>query len=235
MGTKAIDIIRPALRRIRAIGATEQPSARQIATAMDVLNGLIDTWSVLPQTAPHSIETVVTLPANTSYLTIGAGQQINVARPSCIESAYARYQGLDEPIDVASKQRYDSVDQKALGSTWPELLWFDQGLPTGRVYFWPVSDSGIEVHITTRASLVAFPTAESEQDLPGGYLRGLRLATAVEAAPEFGLPVDAALAMEKANSFDALVSQNFVVPDLELEGSPAISTRRGQFISGGMR
>lgn len=235
MGTKAIDIIRPALRRIGAIGATETPSARQTSVALDCLNAILDTWSVLPQTAPKPVETVVTLPANTPFLTIGTGQQINVARPSRIDSAYARAQGLDEPIDVVSKQRYDSVDQKALGSTWPELLWYDQGAPTGKVYFWPVAAANLELHITTDGALTAFADANAQQDLPGGYLRCLQLTLAMEVAPDFRLSVPDSLVRAQGLAWDAMVAQNFVVPDLDLEGSPAITTRKGQFLAGGVR
>jgi len=230
---KAIDIIRPACHHIGAIGGIEQPSADQISICLDTLNGILDMWSVLPQVAPKPIETVATLPASTPFLTIGPGQQINVARPSKIESAYARLQGQDNPIKVASKQKYDSIDQKSLGSTWPEVLWYDKGVPTGRVYFWPLSASGMEVHITTLSAIAAYADAEDSQDLPGGYLWCLQLTLAVTVAPIFELPVTPRLERNQMIAFDAIFPQNFEVPILELEGSPAIGTRLGQFISGG--
>lgn len=223
----AIEIIRPALRRIGVIGALEQPNAAQVAWGLELLNGIIDTWSVLTQTS-RPVETVVSL--NAATLTIGPGQQINVVRPMRIESAYARVSGLDQEIRIESKQVYDSIDQKTNDSTWPELLWYDQGAPTGVVHFWPIPQASVELHITTRLCVQPYALAGDDQSLPGGYLRALQLALAVEAGPSFELPVSATLMQAAATSFDALTAQNFVVPEL-FTGQP-ISTRLGQFLSG---
>jgi len=230
----ALNIITPALRRIGAIGAIETPSAKATQTALDALNGLIDTWSVIPPTQVRDIESVVTLGAGLSFLTIGPGQQINVPVPDRIESAYARLFNLDEDIEVADKPKYDSVEQKGLGSTWPELLWFDQGQPTGRVYFWPVPAANTEIHITTRGVLATFASATDTQNLPPGALRALRLALAVDVAADFQVPVSQDLRVAAATAFDAFAASNLIVPQLNMEvGSPAIQTRLGQFLSGG--
>lgn len=231
----ALDIIRPALRRINAIGATEQPSARQISVALEALNGLIDTASVMPQAAVNDTELVFTLPAGAQSMTIGVGMDINTPRPFRIDSAYSRVQGLDQPMDVATKQVYDSVDQKTIGSTWPQLLYYDQGLPTGKVYFWPVADSNLEVHITVLSPLAAYADATTAQVLPGGFQRWLTLATAVEVAPAFQLPVSNLLMQQMQLAYDALTAQNLTVPELDLGGSPTITTRKGSFIAGGLQ
>jgi hypothetical protein len=233
MSVKAIDIIRPALRRIGAIGATEQPSAKQVQVGLDALNGILDTLSVMPTAGTRPIESIVSLAAGAPYLTIGSGMQINVPRPDRIESAYARAQGLDESVRVVSKQIFDGIDQKTLGSTWPEVLWYDKGLPTGKVYIWPLAASVLEMHITTRGVLAQFASANDAIDLPGGALRALRLKLAVEVAPEFNLPVSASLDKEMTLAMDAFQVQNVEIPELELDGAPAIRTRLGQFLSGG--
>jgi hypothetical protein len=225
--TTAIAIIRPALRRIGAVGATEQPTAKQIAIGLELLNGLIDTWSVLPQTS-RPVETVVSL--NAATLTIGPGQQINVVRPMRIESAYSRVSGLDQDIRVETKQVYDSIDQKSTNSTWPELLWYDQGTPTGIVHFWPIPQASVELHITTRLCVQPYALAEDDQNLPGGYLRALQLALAVESGSSFNVPVSATLMQDATNAFNAITPQNFTVPELSTDRQ--VSTRLGQFLSG---
>jgi hypothetical protein len=233
MATKAIDIITPALRKIGVIGATETPSARQIALALACLNDeIIDPWSVLPFTATKPLETTVTLPANTPFLTVGPGQAINIPRPARIVSAYARVSGLDQTVDVATKQMYDAADQKTLGTTWPQMCWYDQGLPTGKVYFWPLADSSIEVHLTTSSALSAFADSNAAQDLPGGFKGTLILTLAVAIAPAFQLEVPPSVAAAQATAYAAMTAQNVEIPELDL-GEPAMQTRKGQFISGG--
>lgn len=232
MSTKAVDIIRPALRRIGAIGALEQPNAKQTQVGLEAVNGLLDTWGVLTTAGVRPIVAIVSLAAGVPYLTIGPGMQIDLPRPDHVDMAYARAQGLDETIRVVSKQIYDDIDQKSLGSTWPEVLWYDQGVPTGRVYIWPLAASTIELHITTRGVLRQFASANDAIDLPGGAFRALMLKAAIECAPSFNLPVSVSLDKEATLAFDAFTTQNVVVPELDMEGDPAIRTRLGQFLSG---
>ena len=227
----ALSLARPALRRIGAIGATETPRAAQLDTAFECLNGLIDTWSVLPQTRPYPVETVFTLPANTASRTIGDSMQVDLARPPLIVSAYVRTQGQDWPVDVATKQQYDSIDQKALVGAWPSMLWYDQGVPTGNLYFWPLAGAAVEVHITTMGTIRAFTDINDSQGLPGGAKRALILALAVELGQDFSLPVPDSLRLEAANAFRAYVGQTFEVPEVDL-GGPT-TTRLGDFLSGG--
>lgn len=230
MAVQALDIIKPALRRIGAIGATETPDADQTAVALEALNNVIDTWSVLPFTAKNNTEATVSLPAGTASLTIGPSQTINIPRPYRIESAYTRVQGIDRPIKVWDKAQYDAVSLKSISTTWPEGLWYDGGLPTGRVYFWPLCASTTEVHITVLSQVAQFAASTDSQDLPSGYKRALMLTLAVELADEFNLPVSANLARQQDMAYTALTKQNVSVPDLSVH--PRVTSRLGQFLGG---
>lgn len=227
----AIDLIRPALRRIGAIGAVEQPTANQIAAGLDALNGIVDWLSVEPQGATCRVESVYTLAAGQTTITIGPGGQVNIPRPMRVESAYARFQNLDENIQVCSKEVYDAIGLKTVGSTWPEYLWYDQALPIGTAKLWPVPQASIDIHLTTLATLAPFANANSAQELPGGYRNWLDLELSIACADTFNLPVSPITMQRRNAAWDAMVKQNLVVP--ELWPQPQIRTRLGQFLGGG--
>ena len=232
MATSALQIIRPALRKIGAIDATETPDAEQTAVALECLNGLIDSWQVQSATAINSVEKVVTLAANTTSMTIGPGLTVDIERPFRVESCYARIHNIDRPVHVVSKQQYDQVVLKDLGTSWPEMLWYDGGIPTGNLYFWPRANAGVEVHITLLRYVAAFDDANDSQELPQGHKRALTLALAVEVAPEFALEPSNSLQKQAALAYRSITRANYQVP--ELDGETRVQARLGQFLSGGM-
>lgn len=231
MPTSALEIIRPAMRKIGAIDALEAPSAEQTKVALECLNGIIDTWGAVSGTSVNNQELVVTLPPMTPTITIGPGQTVDIERPFRVESAYARIGSIDRPIDVVDKANYDAVNLKAMGTSWPEMVWYDGNLPTGLLYFWPLASSNVELHLTFLRYVTAFADANDTQVLPRGYVRAMQLTLAVEVAPEFGLEPSPALVKQQALAYRAVTRMNHVVQDME----PGVSVRSrlGQFISGG--
>lgn len=231
MATSALDIIKPALRRIGAIDALETPSPEQTQVALECLNGLIDSWSATSATALNNEEIVVTLPPNQTTMTIGTGQAIDVPRPFRVESAYVRVQNIDRNVKVVDKAEYDAVNLKDLATTWPEILWYDGGVPTGNLYFWPRASYGVELHVTVLRYLAEFASATDTQNLPQGHKRALQLALAVEVAPEFALEPSPTLVRAASNAYRAMLRANYQVPDLQT--NVRVEARLGQFLSGG--
>lgn len=230
-GVQALSIIRPALRKIGAIDALEQPNAEQTAVALECLNGIIDTWQVSTAMATNNNEYTVTLAANSPTMTIGPGLTVDAPRPFKIESAYARLQNVDRPIQVADKAQYDAVNLKNMGTSWPELVWYDGNYPTGNLHFWPLVNTATEIHITLLNYLTLWAKATDRQYLPQGYRRALTLCLAVEVAPEFDLEPSASLVRQSALAYKALARANTVVPDMTSE--VRVTSRLGQFLGGG--
>ena len=228
---QAIEIIRPALRKIGAIDAIETPSAEQTQVALEALNGLIDTWKTQTSAAINNTELVVSLPPSTRSLTIGPGMDIDTVRPFRIESAYTRFTNIDRSVKVADKAEYDAINLKGLGTSWPELLWYDGGIPTGNVYFWPLASATVELHITLLHYLAEYESSEDSQYLPSGYKRALTLCLAVEMAAEFGMEAPATLQKQASLAYRAITRANQNVP--ELDSGNAVGSRLGQFLSGG--
>lgn len=228
--TTANQIITRAMREIGALDVTVSADGDEADACLDTLNSLIDSWVTNPSTAYNNQEVTITLPSGTASRTIGLGQQINVVRPARIESAYARYSNLDRPIEIVEKEQYDSILIKTLGTSWPEVLWYDGGLPTGNVYFWPIPAATIDVHLTVLNYLAEFSALTTDQTLSRGTRRALELNLAVEIAPQFNLPVSPNLERRASGALRALKRMNSVVP--ELDTTPHRSARLGRFLAG---
>ncbi len=227
----ALSMIKRAMREIGAVDVVATPSAEETAVCLDALNDLIDTYATEPQAAYNNQEVVVTIPSGAQSMTIGPGQQIDIVRPLRIEMAYARYYNLDRQIDVIEdKSVWDSILIKGLGTSWPEVLWYDGGLPTGKVYFWPKPSASIELHLTVLNYATGFETAADEQELSRGYKRALELNLAVEISSQFQLPVSADLAARAYGALKAIKRANHNTPQLEI--GEQRSSRLGSFLAG---
>lgn len=229
--TTANQIIKRACLEIGAVDVTETVGGDEAQVCLDALNDLIDSWSTGPQAAYNNQEIVVSMAPSTFGLTIGPGQQIDTIRPLRIESAYARYNNLDRPIDVIEdKTDWDSILIKTLGTSWPEALWYDGGLPTGNVYFWPQPSGTVELHITVLKYVGQFAQLTTDQTLSRGYKRALELNLAVEVADIFKLTASPSLVRRAALAYRAIRRANSVVPELEIGKRRA--SRLGKFLGG---
>lgn len=229
--TTANQIIKRACLEIGAIDVTETVGGDEASICLDALNDLIDTWSTAPQAAYNNQEIVLSMAPSTFGLTIGPGQQINTVRPLRIESAYARYNNLDRPIEVIEdKVSWDAILIKQLGTSWPEALWYDGGLPTGNVYFWPQPSGTVDLHITVLNYVGAFDLLTTDQTLSRGYKRALELGLAVEIADMFKLPVSPNLQRRASLAYRAIRRANSVVP--EMETGTRRASRLGKFLAG---
>lgn len=229
--TTANQIIKRACLLIGAIDVTETVGGSEAAECLDSLNGLIDSWSTMPQAAYNNQEIVVTMAPSTFGLTIGPGQQIDTVRPLRIESAYARYNNLDRVIEVIEeKAQWDAILIKQLGTSWPEALWYDGGLPTGNVYFWPQPSGTVSLHLTVLNYVGDFADLTSDQNLSRGYKRALELNLAVELSDLFKLPVSPSLQRRADLAYRAIRRNNANTPELEIGGRRA--SRLGKFLAG---
>lgn len=229
--TTALDLINRAtiMNGGRALGETLEPGAME--ECFSALNSLIDTWGTDPQAAYNNQEIVVTMPPGTQSLTIGPGKQIDCVRPLRIELAYTRFGNIDRVTDILDdKSDWDQIIIKDLGTSWPEVLWYDGGLPTGNVYFWPKPSGTVELHLTVLNYLAEYTDPNQAQTLSRGYKRALELNLAVETAPLFSLEASISLQRNAANAYRSLRRANSTVPDMDI--GERRSSRLGRFLAG---
>lgn len=227
---QAMTLIRGALARIGVLDPFETPGNEQIATCLDALNAILDANQLSPGMASNNSESVVTLAGSAQSLTIGPSLQIDVPRPVRVVSAYARLGNIDQPIRPVDKAEWDGILIKGLGASWPEVCWYDGGLPTGTVYFWPLPSAPVEIHITTLTMLQPFASSTDSQQMPQGMQRALTLMLATDVAPMFGLSVDPRLEQQAVNAVRLLRRAASSVP--QLDTGPRMSSRLGRFLAG---
>lgn len=226
--TSALEVIKGALLRLVVLDPIESPTAEQVAVCLDALNGLIDTMQTSALSGLGQVEYVANVTGGA--VTIGPTGQIDVPRPLLIAGAYCRIAGTDYPVEVIGKQEWDAIDIKSLGSTWPEVCWYDDAMPIGTVRFWPIPSGTVEVHLMVTESLQPFGAAHTSQHLGQGLKRALVLALAIEVSPIFDMQPTPQLLRDASNAMRVYKRTRAEVPQLDIIN---IASTEAQFMAGG--
>jgi hypothetical protein len=149
-------------------------------------------------------------------------------RPLKIEKAYARMTNSPGiPTDyqlklIPSYEDYTKIILKTM-TNFPTHFFYDPSLPTGRVFFWPIPQSGLyEMHILVRQALDAFATLDTNILLPPEYIPALELTLAVWLRRAAKMPPDPELAMLAKDAVNTIRVNN---TELEAMDMPAALTR----------
>lgn len=221
--TAAIDIITRAMRRAGIIGVGETPAAEETDDALDVLNEILEQWTLDGLMIYRSQEIIHPLTGASSY-TIGEGGDIDAVRPVGIEGAFVRLGGLDVPVQVVSDVKFNSVCLKGIKGR-PEFLRYDASMPAGRIDLWPVPDSGYDLHLIIGQPFTPVEHSADELILPTGYSRALRLTLAVDLCGEFERPVPIDLAQLAIDARAAIMRQNINNQPVEAAFDTALTGR----------
>jgi hypothetical protein len=197
----ARDIITSTLRSIRVLGVGDALLAEDANDALLRLNDWLDALALERLTMFYVQRTEKLLGSGIGSYTVGVGGDINMVRPTHIESA-ALIQNtsnpvpFEQPIDVWTDQRWQGCRQKTLMSTYPTAVYYDHnwvdaegnGHGLAKLYLWPVpQDCGVTaLVIYTPVALLQFPTLDTDYTFPPGYRRFIRTNFAQEIASEYG-------------------------------------------------
>lgn len=176
MPTTAGDIIRSALLLNGAVAADQTLSASDLADGLVALNNMIESWS-LDNCIIYTTGTITgTTVANQDYLTLSS-------RPIKILSAQIRDSAsIDHNMIAVAYDDYRIISNKAVTSSFPEIIWCDYAYPTATIKFWPVPAVAYAVTITAQMPFSSFASAATNVSLPPGYERALRFNLALELA-----------------------------------------------------
>jgi hypothetical protein len=236
----ARDLITATLRSIRVLGVGDYLEAEDANDALDRLNDWIDGLALERLTMFYVTRTLVPLVAGKASYTIGIGGDINIARPTTIESAGLIFDSAaptpyENPVSVATDQRWQGTRQKSLSSPYVSDIWYDHNYapnqpptppattPTGlgAIYVWPVPMVGNTVLVLyTPVALAEFATLDTDYLFPPGYRRFLRTNLAAEIASEYGKQLTADQ-VQSARLAKAAIKRGNVRPG-ELRCDPAI-------------
>ena len=191
----ARDIITATLRSIRVLGVGDNLEAEDANDGLDRLNDWLDSLALERLTMYYVLRTTKMLANNIASYTIGTGGDINIVRPTHIESAgliqdTTAETPFEKPMEVWTDQRWQGCRQKDLESAYPQAVYYDHNWVAGlaTLYLWPIPiDCALtQLVIYTPVALLEFPTLDTDYTFPPGYRRFIRTNFAAEIASEYG-------------------------------------------------
>lgn len=225
------ELIDSALSKIGVLNAGETADAEDAAVGLTNLNTLVDAWENEGMYAYTTTDTTFTLPAATVSRTIGPSMQINMTRPvRILEGSFTRADGKDYPLRPITEAEYNSIGYKSdYASTAPDVCFYDGGVPTGNVYFWPPTVGSVEVHLITPEAGGSATSLTTNFVFPPGYRLAIEANLAVEVAPYFNIEPPPRLLLAAQNSKRLLKRTNSRVPQME---TPDFTVARPDIFAG---
>ena len=214
----ALSYIETAMGGLGLLRAGETVSAEDATLGLLRLNLLLDAWENEGLFGYATTNTVFSLPAATTSRTIGASQQINMVRPlRLLSGSFSRLSGIDYPLEPVTEGEYNAISLKSsYDSTAPSVCFYDGGVPTGIVYFWPKPSAAVEVHLITPTAKTTAADTTTNLVHPPGYQRAIGKQLALEIASDFGVEPSVSLRRDAANAKRAIKRTNSRVPQLQL-------------------
>ena len=179
-------LIDRSLRLIGVIASGDSPTSDETADCLTALNGMLESWRNNRLFVHAFTESTLTMTVGDASYTIGPSGDLDTTRPVKIESAFMRVSGVDYPVSVVGKDRFDMIPDKTLTSDLLEMVRYNPTMPTGTLSVWPVPSVANVLHLTLWSPVASFSAATDAVSLPPGYERAITYNLAIEAAPEFG-------------------------------------------------
>lgn len=237
--TTALDLISASMKLINALAAGETLRAEDSADALDRLNDLLEAWRLERLLVYNVSRLTFPLVAGTQLYTIGTGGTFNTDRPVWIDSAKLEFNHgtvnqFELPLTMFTDQQWAEVSMKAMASSFPTGVWFNQSYPLAELRFWPIpSQADLYVALMLPQIIISPVSLTTVMALPPGYQKALRYNLAVELAPEFGVPLDPMVYKLAKDTKAAIANQNDSPVELRLD--PALTPTRSpwNYFTGG--
>lgn len=226
----AADIITRAYRILGDLAPGETMTAAQGDTGLEALNALLDSFSTERLMIYQIRQESLTWPADTASRTIGPSGDLATHRPDRIEQGthVQDSNGVDYPVKVVNRETYDAVWDKAVKSSYPEMLFYDKSVSEGTIHLYPVPDQSLTLKLNSWQPLTVFDTLTEALVLPPGYRRMLCYNLAVELEAETGLPVPPS-AVAIARSSRSAVKRNNHAPLYSSTETVHVTSGRSRF------
>lgn len=222
---RALEIINRAYQILGVKASGEALSAGEANDGLLALNSLIDSWRTEFLYVYVIQEIVYTLTPNQQTVSIGPGADIDVPVPLKLESVpFTRSSNIDYPMRVVLRPEYESIQMKTSGASYPTLIYYDRGYPTGQLYFYPLPAGAYDLHLFLQQQLTEFADQSTDYLLPPGYKRALEYSLAEELSP--GLRELSPTAVRIAvNARRVIKRSNHETPMLNIESPPSAGDR----------
>lgn len=210
----AEDIINRAYRILGDLGNGESLTADQANDGLEALNAMLDSFSIERLMIYQVRQESLTWPTNTSSRTIGSGGDFDTHRPDRIETGtyFQDTNNIAYPVKVVrNRATYDTIPDKTVASSYPDLLFYDPSVTLATIYVYPVPNQALTLKLNSWQPLTVFDSLAEVHNLPPGYRRMLAFNLAKELEPESGLILPAS-AHRIADSSRAIVKRHNDLP-----------------------
>lgn len=235
----ARDITTESLGDLGVLAPGESPTADDENNGLAKLNMLLDQWAAERLTIFTVTATDFTVVSGTRDYTVGAGGDVNVARPVFVDAVHVRDTAFTPsleypPLQRLSPENWSKVAIKDLTATLPQSFYYNPTFPLGALTLYPTPT------MTTLTGVVYAPQAVAEFTslstliyLPPGYRRMLVKNLAVELGPSYqrNVPPELILAASEAKTVVRVVN----APSMEMAFDAGLAgTHRSFYIRSGM-
>jgi len=229
--TTARDLVTSAMKKSGIIGNGQVPSAEDINDGFNDLRQMLATWIRKRWLVFHLVEHSFTS-NGAQFFTIGPSPSNFVIdpRPDRLEYAYMVQPNVSpgNPVSYSleileAREDYAAIALKSLVA-WPQYIFYDSAFPQGKVYVWPIPQSGqYEIHILTKAPLQVFTNLSEDVNLPLEYENAIiwNLVTRLRASyprAQSDPILEANLKGLAKDSLNLIRNANTQVPRLKLPG-----------------
>jgi len=211
-------IVTGALRALEVVAAEEPIKAVMATDALEILNALVDSYSLERLTIYHTPATVLPLASGVVSYTWGTGGVIASERPLQLAKQAQLRQlmgGYEYEVEVIDQQAYGLLRSKTLPGQ-PSVVYYAPSFPLGELVVWPVPSTGWDLIVYPWRVLPRFVDLDTEVLLPPGYERFLRAGLACEVAGEYGQEPSGTLLAILAEAKGNIKRANAVVPEARL-------------------
>ena len=168
-----------------AAGIGDQYNALDASSAgigLRTLNRLLDGWSNESLVVYNQSEDNFTMtPGTAAYSTA-----LLTARPIEITHVFVRQSGVDYPCELIGPEDYARIGYKSTSGL-PAKCYFNSGVPTGTLTFFPVPSTPYQCYVGYRTQLANLASLQTAISLPPGYETALVYGLATMLCPLFGV------------------------------------------------
>lgn len=179
------DLLKDAMGLVNATEGDETPSSSEMAIALRVANVMLGRWAAQNLLVRSDTKTTFSTVAGQASYTIGAsGADITASKLLRIHSGYVTDNSIDYPLVVLTKEMYDNLGDKSLGTARPEYVMYDPGLAqqtvqTGTLCLYSAPDKVYSVKIEGKTYFTEFVSMTDTVAFEPAYYEALVYGIAV--------------------------------------------------------
>lgn len=227
------DYIRAALQDLGVLDAVEPGDADDLEKGRRELNGLIGQWSAENLNIYSEARTVWTLvPFQASY-TVGAGGNVNIARPQFVRQVNFQDTSQVPTLEyqlgkLLTDEAYSRIEIKNQTSPFPSVAYYNPTFPFGTLFFWQIpTKPTLQGVMYSKTAITTIAAITDIVSLPPVYERFIVKNLAVELAPGFQRTAAPELVQQAISAMTVLKRSNVRMADIGFDSDALIESSPG--------